>query len=425
MIVQSGSKIRIAILLGAPFTEQNFERVGISYLSPHFEIMVFDCLDWLGRNADEIKCKRAQWGHCTIINTELDFEIAINKYKPDYVINYVDTRIFTSNIKNVLVKAKAKFVAQKTGNLPSLSIVNRIKKFDDKRSLIGNESAGVVFDGLEGENKKIICHNMVILYTTKFVNKLKQLITIRAKVFPDISLLAGDKSLDYYTKKASQIIWIGSNDYHQFNKAKFDLISKVKLHEQGGFILFIDDALPYANDWILLNIKPPVTAAKYYPVLRLFFEKIESQFGLPVVIAGHPNSESDSHYSTNLGGRNIMFGETASLAIQSTLVLIHGSTAVSFAVLARKPTLFITTRELDNSRYGMYVKTMAKSLGSPLIFMDEPDSHALGLPPPVINVKKYKLYESNYIRSEHSNESAPWQSFINYVNEKSTIDLLG
>lgn len=43
-------KIRIGILLGAPLTEQNYERTGIPYLEEHFYVMVYDCTPWLGRD---------------------------------------------------------------------------------------------------------------------------------------------------------------------------------------------------------------------------------------------------------------------------------------------------------------------------------------------------------------------------------------
>lgn len=57
MTDKSTKPIHVAILIGAPLTEQNFERFGIPYLSPHFEVLVFDCLNWVGRNADIVKCK--------------------------------------------------------------------------------------------------------------------------------------------------------------------------------------------------------------------------------------------------------------------------------------------------------------------------------------------------------------------------------
>lgn len=414
--MQSKRRTRIAIILGAPFTEQNFERIGIPYLSPHFEIFVFDCLGWLGRNVEEIKCKRASWSNYMIINSELDFVVAMNKHMPDYAINFIDTRIFTLGVIKIFKKNNVKLVAQKTGNLPSPSIVNRVKNLF--HIMKKKHVCGIGNSGLQFEKKSISKRHSVSLINS-FFNILKKVLSTNKKLYPDISLLAGNNSLNIYTKKASRIIWIGSNDYHHYNKAVLDLNAKNELKQKDDFILFIDDALPYANDWVLMKMNSPVTAEKYYPLLRNFFEKIEFQYGIPVVVAGHPNSRSDNHYFANLGGRKIVFGESASLAIQSKFVLVHGSTAVSFAVLAHKPILFITTRELDSSHYGMHVRTMANSLGSSVIFMDEIDGTTPSLLQPTINVHKYKLYEFNYLCCEHSEESAPWGNFINYIYENS------
>lgn len=33
----------IAILLGAPFTEQYYKRIGVPYLKENFEVVVWDC----------------------------------------------------------------------------------------------------------------------------------------------------------------------------------------------------------------------------------------------------------------------------------------------------------------------------------------------------------------------------------------------
>ena len=41
------SDIRIVILLGAPFTHQNFERIGVNELSRDFEVFVLDCNEWI------------------------------------------------------------------------------------------------------------------------------------------------------------------------------------------------------------------------------------------------------------------------------------------------------------------------------------------------------------------------------------------
>ena len=49
------------------------------------------------------------------------------------------------------------------------------------------------------------------------------------------------------------------------------------------------------------------------------------------------------------GGRELLQGETARLVNDSSLVIAHYSYAVNFAVLYRKPLIFLTTDELKAS----------------------------------------------------------------------------
>ena len=55
-------KPNLVIMLGAPLTQQNFERIGIPILSDFFNVYVFDCLKWLGRSTDDIDFEKSKLG---------------------------------------------------------------------------------------------------------------------------------------------------------------------------------------------------------------------------------------------------------------------------------------------------------------------------------------------------------------------------
>jgi hypothetical protein len=428
MVINEKEKlIRIVILLGAPFTEQNFERVGIPYLSKHFEVMVFDCTVWLGRNTENIKFQMVDWHNFLTIKSEIDLALQIEKYRPHYAIDSIDHHVtHTDKILNILEEFMVRFVVVKSGSLPGLSLKSRIKN-----TFFGLSSKSIRVDSQVETNarKELTSHTDLSSHTdlyrvaTKMLYKLwdyfKRYLAYRRlnRFRPFIGLLAGNKSLNHYTRNSNPIIWIGSNDYHTFKKAKSALEVNGALQLNEPFILFIDDNLPNASDWTLLGIQPPVTASLYYPALTTFFAKIEAIYDMPVKIAGHPNSLTDRNFQFNMGGRSIIFGDTAALALQSSLVLVHGSTATSFAVLARKPTLFLTTQELDRSTYGLHVRTMANSLGSRIIFIDQPVEQTTDIETILINDRKYKNYVENYIRNHQSSEDAPWMAFIEFINK--------
>ena len=71
---------------------------------------------------------------------------------------------------------------------------------------------------------------------------------------------------------------------------------------------------------------------------------------MPVVVMGHPNRIRRKH-SEKMGDHQVVYGNTAALAMAASMVLIHSSMATSFAVLARKPILSLTSFELDRSNW--------------------------------------------------------------------------
>jgi hypothetical protein len=309
-------------------------------------------------------------------------------------------------------------VIQKTGSLPKIKISLRIKKI--LRALIFRKNTlGMVVDYEKSTvlSDKTIAIKRIDKLFGLIKLKLQQLLIIKKlNTLPNyIGLIAGYKSLDRFTRRSDPIIWIGSNDYHTFNKVKKELVLNRSHQAVEPFILFIDDNLPGAHDWTLLGISAPVTEALYYPALNTFFEKIESIYDMPVRIAAHP-SDADEDYVRKMGVRHVIYGNTAMLTLQSSLVLMHASTAVSFAVMARKPIIFLTTQELDQSHYGLNVMTMSESLGSPLVFMDVNNTKEIELKKIFIDECKYSLYEANYLHNEHSNEIEPWGALIGFIN---------
>src|SRR3546814_15078066 len=98
--------------------------------------------------------------------------------------------------------------------------------------------------------------------------------------------------------------------------------------------------------------------------MRRFLSQLELQWGMPVVVAAHPSARNDERVRCCFEKQQeLAFGRTADLVRHAQGVLIHGSTAVSFAVLGNRPLLFLSSEELQRSSYGLHVQTMAKELG--------------------------------------------------------------
>lgn len=402
----------IAILLGAPFTEQNLDRIGMRYMNMHAKFVIFNCSPWIGRFDKDIDQDQKNWGYIENINNYNELHLAIKRHLPKYAIDFIGPNKIRPEIQICLNISKVKFVVQKIGALPNPSILERIlwkckDKFQEKNRI-------------PEENKKLIENSLSINLPSQ-TNILRKLISLLKNRFidyflskpPDLALLSGSKSIDYFTSRAKTIIWSSAPDYHIYNQHKKNPQNNF-VKELPSYVVFIDDCVTYASDWEFLGINPPVTPEMYFSVMSKFFDMVENLWGVNVVIAAHPNSKNDVRIKEGFGNRLTICGMTAELVSFSKAVLLHASTGVSFAALADKPIFFISTKELSQSRYGMYVRSMAKEFNKKPIIVDGLHS----LPKLQPNSTKSRLnsrYVERYLRSKKAKENRPWGGFLEYL----------
>jgi hypothetical protein len=164
---------------------------------------------------------------------------------------------------------------------------------------------------------------------------------------------------------------------------------------EGRYAVFIGQNLPEHTDGTMAGW-PQADTEGYYAALDRFFTLIEREHGLKVVIAAHPRSD---HPPDRFAGRPIIQGKTAALVRHSSLVIAHYSLAISYAVLACKPILFIYTSEMFRRFHDQQVKIVwvyAQQLGQAAHAIEL--VHAPGqivLPTP--DLERYKAFIYNYL----------------------------
>ena len=110
-----------------------------------------------------------------------------------------------------------------------------------------------------------------------------------------------------------------------------------------------------------------------------------------------------------------MFGKTATLTQDCKFVIAHASTAISYAVLAQKPIIFVTSKSLDRSFYGVSVRSMSAVLGAPLVFADS--AEALNLGNFEVDPLKYNKYVSSYLQQLGASQLVVWTHFMDFVSK--------
>ncbi|MDO9528155.1 MAG: hypothetical protein Q7J27_03255, partial [Syntrophales bacterium] len=168
------------------------------------------------------------------------------------------------------------------------------------------------------------------------------------------------------------------------------------------YIVFLDEYAPFHPDFIRTTGKSPIEPDNYYFKLNNFFDWLEKQTSYEVMIAAHPRSIKETQ-KKRFRGRAIFYGNTAELVRDCSLVLLHASTSVNFAVLFEKPMLFITSNEIDKTDLGRGIKSMASEFGTTPLNVDKKIDPGFFV---FQEIEKayYEYYKENYIISKDADE---------------------
>ena len=129
------------------------------------------------------------------------------------------------------------------------------------------------------------------------------------------------------------------------NHSDYELFLELSNHPQAPmdpelpaqYIVYLDDFFPYHPDYRSHGLNIDHLAAPYFESLQKFFTRLETQLGMPVIVAAHPKAE----YTNELGRRRIEYGKSVRLVQDATYVVATASASIGFAVMFHKPLLLI------------------------------------------------------------------------------------
>ena len=197
-------------------------------------------------------------------------------------------------------------------------------------------------------------------------------------------------------KQGSTLIFGHSDDYSAYLRNSVHYIEKTP--DRPKIAVLLDAAGPaFTDDSLQQSRAPSNTAAVWYPALAKFFDQLEFDTGVSVEIAGHYKS-THPPIAACFGNRAVHYGRTLELVRDCEFVITRDSTAVSYAVVFRKPVIFIYSDEDLADRFSMqWPLHMASWLGTIPINIDSPPTNFTSL----LQVKesKYKAYETACLTS--------------------------
>ncbi len=208
--------------------------------------------------------------------------------------------------------------------------------------------------------------------------------------------------------KYSNIIDVNSFDYDNYVITK-----NTKRLIEFKYCVYLDEYLPFHPDFKMLNIKV-VNPSEFYNRINDFFNFLESEYQIKIVIAAHPKA-NNYRSSDYFCGRQVYFNKTAELVKDSEFILFHCSTSVSFAVLNGKPIFSLTSNSIkkDMPYYYDYINYFSGILGSKVVNIDQNFDLNLILAKP--SPYKYQKFTYEYLTSDKSHATASSKIFIESI----------
>jgi hypothetical protein len=214
-------------------------------------------------------------------------------------------------------------------------------------------------------------------------------------------LVAGDDYLSianvkFRAKKRIKLVLGHSEDYSNNLLEMSKSIEFVSPYSR--IATYIDGPGPmFTGDVVYFSRKVHFTSDIWYPALSRFFDRIEAESGVRIIIAGHYKSKHP-HIAPYFGNRQVFYGLVRELVMNSEFVLTRISTAISYAVIFRKPVISIYSDQLKSDLTMMHdIRGMASVLGNTPININDPAQDLNGL----LTVKedRYKYYEKACLTS--------------------------
>ncbi len=185
------------------------------------------------------------------------------------------------------------------------------------------------------------------------------------------------------------------------------IINQNQSSDMDSGIVFVDQYLPYHPE----TKKEGIDSDRYYSSINKFLLALSNHIDKKVRVALHPRC--DVNLSTNCFDKafDCRMGETDQLIKNANIVVGHMSSALSLAIIYKKPMLLITNNELIKTSIHRINKKLAEVFNKPLYNIDELEELDLMLQD-VKSTNHEELFE-RFIKVKNSAMESEWVTLIN------------
>lgn len=329
-------KIKVVVMVPSPLTERWMTMFCMDYLSQQFDFDYWDCSD-ICMPAFEASSV-VDRSYVRKIGSREEMERYLKELPKDTLImSHIHLDGFNYKIHKLISKYnKNRIYVDFWAN-------NIFKFIYSEPKLEDVENQKSVLKKIKESLRKIdVLYYMTLLF--KYL-KNRDVVKFKAKIDERRRQKRSKKAMSLYNNinisvLPKQTYSINHPDYEKYISVTQNDCGSIV---DGEYIVFIDQYYPLHP--FLKSENPDVDFDKlvqpYYTSLNQFFDKIEKEFGCPVVIAAHPIANFEIN---PFGGRRIIYFKTAELVQHSKAVLMHNSFSISFVLLFDKPFCLITNK---------------------------------------------------------------------------------
>ena len=205
-------------------------------------------------------------------------------------------------------------------------------------------------------------------------------------------------------------IYIRSFDYERF--------LHTDAYDNGGkpYAVFLDQFMPYHpdfKDYKKWHIHIP--EKEYFEQVHEIFDVIRNVYGLEIIIAAHPRGSYEP-YGDVWKGCKVLYGKSAELAKNASLVMTHFSNAITFAAMADKPAMLLNIPLWDqNDHFTNSCRLWGEMLGAPVVRYAKDMHETFDYK---VDEEKYNEFRHNFTQSRDAGDTRSfWEIAMSEIDE--------
>lgn len=378
---------KIVYFVSAPFSDRDYERFGIETVQKNgYEIEVWDFSSFLGFERAEYSGGSNRHG--------------LKMYK-----RFSNMKDVVCQIRNL--KKDCMVILLLSYIYESYPVFRAISRGGLSYALVYYNFPSHHMEKSKGFIRKMRNFSFAKLFNLLFARYIPYW-TVGIKPAKLFMSLGGESRLDKSRLPLNKDTTVIFSHYFDYDIYLKELQKPAVLDKRAG--VFLDTFLPFHPDF---GPEPVIDPDEYYPRLCKFFDLLEKEHQIKIIIAAHPRSNYETRRDY-FGGRKVAKGKTAELVRNSGLVISQESASVSFAVLFEKPVIFVTFEKLRGKMTGKLTDFIAGLLGKETVNLNG-DLNIDWDREMSVNKEAYRGYRNTYIKEEGTEELPIWQTFADNI----------